>query len=195
MAHEFDREGEFRGEIIDYGLQKARESESLSVALKVRILEAYNFETEQWDDWRAYEPYEGFGNVWIIKKDGSPNQNAIESLVKFAGWSGDIAEIVHKQWKPTPIRFSVAADTYKNETRYKVGFLGDYNSVPVFGIKSIAPDEAKSFQAKYQSQLRAIASGAKRNSAAPSDRPPAPPARQTGVQEGDGSNVEPGMKF
>ena len=176
-VNSFDREGEFRGEILEYGLQKARDSQSVAVVIRARIHDQYNFDAEAWESWREYVPYEGYGNIWIIKKDGTPNEGAIQSLVKFAGFSGELSDIVHKLWQPTPVRFSIAADTYKGETRYKIGFLGDYNTAPSAGIKSIDEAEAKALSARFGSQLRAIAGTAKRAAAPSGDKPASPPPR------------------
>lgn len=173
-AMNFDREGTFRGEIIEYGLQDAKESKSVAVVVKCQVHEAYNFETETWEDWRQWN-MEGYGNVWVIKKDGTINEKSAESLMRHAGWSGSLNDIVTGDWKPTPVQFVVKSETYKNQTQYKVAFINGYDSTPGGGIRSVDPDKAKELQLSYGSQFRALAGNVKAKEP-PKGKPSAPPA-------------------
>ncbi len=176
MAIAFDTEGSFRGEVVDYGLQKAKDTDSLAVVMLLRVHGFYNFETESWEDWGNIEggPMEGYAYVWIIKKDGSPNQSAVDSLVNHAGWSGDLNEIASKAWQPNQIGFSVKAEEYKGEKQFKAAFINGYDETPRKGIRSMAPDEAKLYSTKYGANLRAMAANAK-SKAAPNGKPKSPP--------------------
>ena len=66
MAGEIDREGNFRVSVQEYGLFNAT-SGSAAVNMKFNVLEWYNTETGEWDDWREYD-FGVSGSFWIIKK-------------------------------------------------------------------------------------------------------------------------------
>lgn len=176
MGRELDREGTFRGRIIEYGLQES-DSGSVGINVKCVIDEAYNFETESWEDWREFE-FECFGYVNLVKKDGKSNDKSAENLCKCAGWNGSLGDVALGGWKPDPIQFTTKADTYKDKTSFKVDYINQFDRIPGGGIKSVDPDKAKTLQAKYGTTFKALAANVKR-SAPPAGKPSSPPQRQT----------------
>jgi hypothetical protein len=178
----FDREGTFRGEIIEYALQDAKDSQAVGIGLKVRVHEAFNFENETWEDWRQW-CMEGYGAVWIIKKDGTVNQNSAESFIQATGWSGNLNDIATGEFQPHPIQFTVKAEQYKGQTQYKVGFIKPYDASPSRGMRKMDNTKAQSLQAALGGQLRALAGNVKAK-APPAGKPPVPPSSRSS-QEAD----------
>ena len=61
-----DREGQFRGNIVAYGLYEPEGSQALLVNVTGKILEAFDFESGEWVDWRSadVEAYGAVSYVW-----------------------------------------------------------------------------------------------------------------------------------
>lgn len=175
MPNPIDRAGTFRGTIVEYGLKKM-DSGSIAVAIRAVLDQMWDDDIKDWAPWAEYDQ-EAHGDIWIVKKDGNLNQNAVTSLCKNAGWDGNFDSISETTWKPQQCQLVVQADTYNGETRYKISFINDYFRTPGgLGANMIA-DDAKALQMKFGAQLRAMAGSAKMASKTPNGKPPAPPAR------------------
>lgn len=166
-----DREGIFRAEITEFGL-KEMDSGSMSVAIRARLTEWFDPANQVWLPWSEYE-HEAEGDVWIVKKDGSVNQPAVESLIRWAGWDGNIESVTNETWKPTPCQVTINRETYKEKTRFKISFINNFDRQPG-GMSNVSADKAKSIQSRYGPQFRAIAGNASRNGSTPAGSPPAP---------------------
>lgn len=177
MVMEFDRSGTFRGQITEYSVSEY-DSGALAIHLQVAVEDYFNPETRQWDDWREYEVV-GDGNIFIGKKSGEVNEKAFTSLVEHAGWDGSLKSVDEKMWQPTPIQFTVEADEYKNQIRYRLGFINAYNSVPG-NATSVTSSRVAELESKFGAKFRALASTVKRSSSKPpTSGPAAPPPRKT----------------
>lgn len=179
-----DRKGDFRAEIREYGLQK-KDSGSVGIRMKFQLTECWNAEGEAWDDWRDHN-VEAWGTSWIVKKDGTINQTAVESLIKNAGWDGDLASIVNNTWKPAPCQVSTEENVYNGVTSYPVNFINHYDRTPGANVGNVTADGLKELQTRFGSALRAVAGNAKRNTAPPAPvngkgGPKAPPKREAAV--------------
>lgn len=176
MTFMIDRAGDFRGEILQFGLQEY-DSGAVAIDITARILDAWDREAGEWEDWRQYD-CQALGRLFVVKKNGSLNDGPIKSLVAFAGWDGNLESIVNGTWQPTPCAFTIEEDIYKTETRYRIGFVNDYNRTPG-GQGNVDAEKAKAIQAKYGSQIRAIAGNVARTStdAKPTGKPKAPPRK------------------
>lgn len=174
MGNPVDREGNFRVEITDYGMREAKApSKSVGVTLKCRLLEIYDFDSEQWHAWAEYDQ-EADGAIWIVGKDGDLNDKAVESLVVNAGWDGTIESIVEKTWKPTACQITTSENVYNGKTTFQIGFVNHYDSKPG-GMGAVSSEKAKQLSQKYGSSLRAVVGTMQTNSsAAPKGKPPAP---------------------
>ncbi len=181
MSQPVDREGQFRGEITEYGLREA-DSGAVGVSFNVKLTAMWNREIDEWEDWFAYE-MEAPGCVWIVGKDGKINQRGADSLIKFAGWNGDIESITAQTWAPTPIAVVVKAEEYKGVTTNKVAFVNDWNRTPG-AIGNVGQEKARELQTRFGSQFRALAGNVQRSSPPPASRPapPPPPARPAPAQ-------------
>lgn len=165
-----DREGHYRAIITSYGLHEA-ESGSLAINITASLTNYWN--TTEWIDWPAGE-MEADGAIWIVKKDGSLNDTGVQSLMRHAGWDGNLTSIDDQTWQPTPIAVTIQEDTYKDQTRLRIAFLNDYERTP--GAKSnVTGDKVRELQNKFGGALRAIAGNVGRVKAPASGKPSAPP--------------------
>lgn len=169
---QLEQAGTFRGEIIRFGVQSA-ESGAKSVAIVVQIHEIW--EDGQWHDWREYGMEVG-GNLWLVKKDGSLNEQTARNLVEAAGWDGNFVKISNGTWEPKPVSIVVEADEYKGNVRYRIAWVNPYESVPG-GAGNMTPDEAKQLDNLFGAQLRALVSSQRRAAEPPPAGKPAKPAK------------------
>jgi hypothetical protein len=166
-----DRSGVFRIEIIEYGL-KEMDSGSIAVAVRARLTQWWD--GAQWVDWAQYD-MECSGDVWIVKKDGSTNDKAAESLMRHAGWDASLPAITEGTWKPSPCQAVVNQEEYKGTKSYKIAFLNDFERTPG-AMSNVDTGKAKELENRFGSTLRGLHGNIKRNASAPTaSRPPAPP--------------------
>lgn len=170
--------GRYRGRIIAWGLQDARESQSVAIYIKCQVNQFRNeaINPPQWEDLTYGDqqgPWEVDGVLWIINKQGQPLQEQIERFMQATGWSGRIEQITgEEQWDPADIQFSVEENVWKERKSYRISFIYAYDSEP---RSQMAPDKVQHFKRAFGSQLRAIGQNALRNAPRPSA--PQPPAR------------------
>jgi hypothetical protein len=136
--------GSCRGQIIEYGLAEM-DSGATAVNITARINEYWDTDENVWTDCRTNKSGEAIeleteGAIWIIKKDGKINQSQAESLMQHAGWDGNMTSIENGSWKPTPCSFVVNKDTYKDESRFRISWLNDYNREPGASGSTRTPD-------------------------------------------------------
>lgn len=181
MSSPVDRPGTFRGEIKEYGL-KEMESGAVAVGIRASLTQFFDQESKEWMDWSAYDQ-EAEGDIWIVKKDGKPNTNGVESLTKYAGWDGDIMAVIQGSWQTIPCQLVIIEESYKGQTRSKISFVNDYDRTPGGQLSNVDENKAKELAARFGSQFRAIAGNGKRSTPAstkmPNGRPPIPRARET----------------
>lgn len=170
MSQPIDREGTFQGLIVEFGLREY-DTGSLAVAIRAKLDTHWN--EDVWEDWREFE-FEASGFLYIIKKNGEPNNGQVESLVRFAGWDGTLKSISEGTWQPIPCQFTVKANEYQGQTSYRIEFINEHDRVPG-QMSNVNDDKLKNLEARFGSQLRAIAGSAKRNaSPSPADKMPKP---------------------
>lgn len=170
MSQPVDREGVFRGTISAYGL-KEMESGAVAVAIKVTLSQMWT--GNEWCDWAQYE-MEAEGDIWIVKKVGSINQAAAESLINYAGWDGSLLSILEETWQPKPCAVVVKREDYEGKTRYKVSFVNDHERTPG-GMSNVSAEKAKELNTRFGAQFRALAGNKARNGASAGGRPTPPP--------------------
>jgi|WetSurMetagenome_2_1015567.scaffolds.fasta_scaffold94728_3 hypothetical protein len=177
MSQPINQEGAFRGLITEYALFEPK-SGAVGLNIKAAIHEAWDEENQAWGDWREFE-VEAEGCIWIIKKDGSINEEGAESVVKFSGWNGDLATVTDGTWKPRACAFTVKKDVYKDQTRFRIAYVNDPERIPG-GMGNVSPERAKELSMKYGSQFRALAGNAARNATTPAGKPklPAKPSKK-----------------
>lgn len=188
-----DREGVFRAELLDYGL-KEMESGSVAVSVHCKLTEIWDDQNKAWADWREYD-MEAFGDVWIVKKDGTTNDKAAESLMRYAGWSGSLVAVSDGSWKPTPFQVTISKEVYKDQASFKIAFVNDYDRTPGGVMSNVTPDKVKALEARFGAPLRALSANVGRNKPRsqgnPLPMPPPPPPAPAGA----GSNKADGIPF
>lgn len=179
MSQQIDREGNFQAEILEYEL-KEYGTGSVAIGVRCRITAEWNDEQGVWTDWTPYD-VEASGNLFIVKKNGELNKKAIESLVQATGWDGSFNSIVNRTWQPTPCQLVIQSNTYNNVTTFQIAFVNLFDSSPGGGITKVDADKAKQMEARFGSQLRALAGNVKRNAPAATDKPMPTPAKPNGT--------------
>lgn len=176
MSIECDREGTFRAKIIDFGLREY-ESGAIAAMLRAQLTDLWDPETKEWVRWSEYD-MQAVGPIWLVKKDGSLNDNGCQSLVRCAGWDGDFDSIVNLTWHPTPVQVVTKANEYDGNVTYPITFVNQYDREPG-SISNLSPEKAKALKSRFGSQLRALV-GTEQNRQAPkpAGKPPAPPKKQ-----------------
>lgn len=162
---ECDREGDFRAEILEYGLQKA-DSGAVGVRMCFRLTAMWNTESQQWDDWSQWNVV-AWGSQWIIKKDQKVNTRTVESLSRNCGWDGSLGSIVNNTWEPTPCQVSVKAEEYEGNTSHRVAFVNPFDRIPGANVGNVDIDGLKALEQQFGSSLRAVVGNVKRNTAPP----------------------------
>jgi hypothetical protein len=140
-----------------------------------------------WQQWSGvYAPVCCFGEFWVVKKDGSVSQNAVDQLAESLGWDGNL-EADRDGAPNVVVQLTVEEDTYTNSagvsrTSFKASWMrpGDYDPKP----KGATPEEAKQMGSQFGSLLRAAA-GAKAKAAKPVKGPERPK-----MQTADGHDLD-----
>ena len=183
-----DRTGDFKAEIIEYGLREIEGRQSVCVPIRALLTEMWD--GEKWIDWREYQ-MAAEGDLWIGKSDGTANERQIESLIKYAGWDGSLPALVDGSWKPTPCQVQVQLDEYKDQKRYKISWLNPIDRTPGGGALSNVDDsKVKALEARFGSTLRALSGNVRRNQAPAASKPSAPPKPPANAQPVGAANGE-----
>lgn len=173
MGSAVDREGNFRAEIIEYGM-KEFDSGSVAVQIKVKLREMYDHENESWIPWEEYDQ-EAYGSVFVVKKDGTINETGMRTLIRNAGWNGDFDDIANRTWVPSLCQVNIKAETYQNQLQHKIAFVNAFDAIPG-GMAMLDADKIKDLKTRFGSQVRAIVGTERQNSVTPAKgKPSAPP--------------------
>lgn len=170
MSTDLDRDGDFRVECQEYGLFNAG-SGSVAVNMKFRVLEQFNPEIGEWDDWREYDVTVD-GSFWIIKKpkegqtNGDLNDRQIDALVQHCGWDAKLKSIAEGTWTPTNCQVNVRKDDYQSgrlkRDVFRAAFINGYDSTPGGGgLGNVTAEDAGALDAKWGAKMRAVAANAK----------------------------------
>ena len=178
--------GDFRGRLIGWGFNESkatykdaggveRQSQSVGIDIQMVVLEMFNHSTNEWEDHSAYQ-WTARGTVWIIKKDGTPNQESIERFMKASGWTGNPDQILGSaEWEPLDFGFNVESETYDGKARYKINWINAWDYTPG-GVRAMPEAQAIALKNKIGSKLRAVAGNVARNVPKPTPKPAAPAA-------------------
>ena len=110
---------------------------------------------DKWLSWDEAGEYMFWGTWWVVKKDGTVNQSAVEQLKKCLGWNGDLDSIVDPA-PDTIVQVSVKEETYEGVTRYKGSWMNPADHTGG-GPGSLDPTKKKELKARFGSLLRAAA--------------------------------------
>lgn len=180
-----DRPGIFKARPVSWKVQTSTKSKSVGLNFEFEILaqladgvDGNGEKISVWESWEGYDPVGVYGTIWVIGKEGKPNQNGIEQLVKSLGWDGDLRSVLG----PVPdvvCQIQVKEEVFEGNTQLKVAWINPEDFVPSPGGAS--SDEVTQLSTQFGSLLRAAAAGAKRASPskpaapAPKAQAPAPP--------------------
>lgn len=175
---DIDRTGDFQAEITEYGLQKA-DSGSVGIRFKAKLTAMWNPETNGWEDWTEFNA-QAWGSSWIVKRDGTIHKPAVEALVKYAGWDGNLKSVVENTWVPTACQVSIGSEVYNDQTQFRISFVNAFDRVPGANVGNVTSDALKELENRFGSSLRAVVGNVKRNTSPPAavnGGPKKPPAR------------------
>lgn len=195
-----DRPGIFKARPVSWKVQTSKTSKSVGLNFEFQVLaqlaDGVNEAGDKapvWESWEGYDPVNVYGTIWVIGKEGKPNQTGIEQLVKSLGWDGDLKSVLG----PPPdvvCQVTVKEEVFEGTTHYKVSWLNPEDFVP--GPGGASSDEVAQLSTQFGSLLRAAAAGAKKAAPAkpaapaPKAAPAAPPAAAVAVEE-PGANDGP----
>ena len=197
MSQSLEWVGTCRGKIKEFGIRES-DSGRWRSASRRDIDSYYDTDTCAWVECEDQE-YEAQGDLWIIKKDGTPNAGQVESMCQFAGWNGDLEGIANGTWQPKACSFVLNREEYKEQVRHRISFLNAYDRTPG-NVGNVSPDKVKALQDRYGAQLRALAgnvqqkalpapakaSGPKKPGSKPAPATKQPDNTITGVSAGPG---------
>lgn len=171
-----DREGTFKGTIIENGL-KAFDSGAVAFTFAVRLTALWDSAAEKWWPWEQYN--QGCeGDIWLVNKAQKLLDTNVKALAKAIGWNGDFAVLGTPNAQFPDVQVVIKNDEYKDKQRLRVQFINPLNSTP--GGMGLADDQAiQSLKARFGGQIRAIVSATEATTApivGPGPTPPAPPA-------------------
>lgn len=132
-------------------------AQSGAIAAVVKFIAIEMYENGQWIDWNYGQ--EIYCRVWIVKKDGTVNQNGVNTLKNVLGWDGDMQSF-GTGWNVPACQVTVEAEEYKGETQYRGSWINAYDADPERGMRPADPEIIKKIQSMYGARLRA-AYGAK----------------------------------
>ncbi len=187
QSRNIDREGTFRARPIDQGIKTFKDSMAIAIGVRYQIIEQLDGA-----DWQEVDGYTAFGDLWVIKKDGTPNEEAVKRLMELFGWDGDLETVTSQDWSERPVQINVEANEYDGRTHYSVAWVNPYDYSPQRAVNNIDEETAKQLAARYGAQLRAIGASKRshNNSAAatsarsrPAGELPPPPPRKSQPRE------------
>ena len=189
MSANSQREGHYRGRVIEYGLYEHKDKQGhaagLSLFVKCEANEVWmplvEGEDSQWLDCTGWEQRVAEGYLRLVKKDGKPNDVQGRSLVESIGWDGNILALAERTFQMPDVRFTVEYQTYQRDGvsrgGYRINWLNPFDSAPG-GVGNVDADRARSIANQYGSMFRAMAGNQQRTAQpAPAGRPAVPPRR------------------
>lgn len=187
MSNPCDRVGEWHVQPVAWYLERY-DSGSVAVKMRFRALEFLNEETSEWLPWTDYD-VEIIGTFFIVKKNGTPNDTTIASLVKAINWSGDLAAFRSPATAFPKCHVTTKDGSYRNSKDELIhgGFIVDYlnpYSGRVKKVTKIDDADATALSNAVGPAIRAIASNVQRNAVAPAEAPAEAPKTQ-GPKEGE----------
>jgi hypothetical protein len=171
-----EQEGTYRGEILDMYFKDAKDTKAVAMHLIFKILDVYNHETAKWEDMSSNEDTVA-SDIWIIKRDGSPNEAACASL-KSIGWDGSFEISSHDLRRA---QFEVTEQEYKGRITYAAKWIKPFSQEPFESSYQLDPKRLGQLAIEHGAKLRAIMGvGAKGVERAPFEFPdpaPTPPPK------------------
>lgn len=150
-----EQTGIFRCKPLSWEVVKAK---SGAVGINMSFLVVEELDGDKWLSWDEYDDHMFYGTWWVVKKDGTVNQSAVEQLAKSLGWNGDIDTITDPA-PDTIVQVTVKEETYEGVKRWKGDWMNpaDHTGGGDFGVDG---NEKKEIKSRFGSLLKAAASSA-----------------------------------
>jgi hypothetical protein len=186
-------QGTFKGKLVDAGLVAFDGSKSLAVRLKFDIVSKYTPAIGEGGEtvtaWAPLNPVHHFEDkVFIVGKAGSLLERGASTLAQCLGWDGNLAGLGMANFHQPECQLVVAPEAGQKAGTvfYNLKWLNPIDNDPSkrgggTGSKNDADEAAaKTAQAQYGAQLRAIVGTAKHNATPPPADPVAAVAEKAG---------------
>ena len=152
-----DREGTFRLVPFDWRIVRP-DSGAVGINIDFMVLEGW--EDGEWQSWEQYDDYEVSGTWWVVKKDRSLNNMAVEQLVEVLGWDKTFTSVANENPPDVRCQGRVERDDYGGKVRYKADWLQPWDASPEGPNKGGSGHDsheadAKELQNLYGAMLRA----------------------------------------
>lgn len=181
---QIDREGRYKGNEIDRGVEQ-KTTGTIQAAVRFLVVEAFNPETQAWEDWSGYN-MEATRYETIRNKDGNLNEIGMSNLIQHLGWDGASLESFQNGELKQGVEFYVGMSKGGNgyEPRLEVKWPGGE-------LKKMEASEIKALDFQLGAKFRAM------NRPAPAKTAPSRTASRTAPRvaappAGDDNVPEPG---
>lgn len=177
-----DRSGIFKARPVSWKVKTFANSNSVAIAVEMSIVA--QLEGQDWIDWRDFDEHRVWGDWFVVKKDGSPNIDAVQQLAVSLAWGGSLREIASNPPPDCLVQVTVKEETYNGKTYFKGTWLnhGDFQPTP----GGADENEVNALDAKFGSLLRAAAA---KKPAGTKPKPAAKPATAVGAKS-DPTGIE-----
>ena len=161
MSEKIDREGVFRGFVIDHGVSNTSASDLPQLSLKVRATEYLDKESGQWIDWSQYEECEATGYLVLFSKKGDATRNMTQ-VMKALAWDGaSFVELGGMDLSETFIMFRVEENVYNGKTTLRLGWIDHKDANPFGSLQKLDVKGLRDLDAKFKNQLAKLSGGPK----------------------------------
>lgn len=165
-----DREGFYQADVMG---RRVKTFPSGSIAISLRFAVSAYWNGEEWEG-VGDENWEVWGDFFVIKKDGTPNEKTVRDLVEILGWNRDLESVEEDGWNPPMCSIQVKRETFNGRPMFKAAWLHPKDQKPGDGVKSTDPALVKQLQSKYGSRLKQVAVQGGQKQATPAPNLPKP---------------------
>jgi hypothetical protein len=176
-----DRDGIFKAIPQSWAIRKNDQTQSVGISIEFLI--TAQLEGSEWTPWAGYADHSVWGTFYVVKKDGTVNQSAVEQLAQSLGWNGDLRAITLGP-PATEVQITVKEEIYDGKSRLKATWInpGDYSPQP----SGASQEDMTKLQTRYGSLLRAAVAGATKNGPPlQAKKPTPPPPAEDSAEPGD----------
>lgn len=168
------RTGIFKARPLSWRVKTFQQSEAVAITLQFVVLA--QLDGSEWVSWEGAEEHTVWGDFFVVRKTGQPNETACKQLVECLGWGKTLSEVVDQAVAPVEVQITVKCEAYNGQDYYKVTWMnpGDYEPTP----GGADATEVAALDARFGSLLRAAGGPPKPkqvSAAAPPRQAPPPP--------------------
>jgi len=150
-----DREGTFRGDVLECGVTTTKNGFPQFVA-RLRAEQYYDEDEGEWIDWGEYEQ-EIMVYMVLFGSNGQPTLNA-ERLQKVYGWDGrSLRALNDADYSGVKHQWRVQEKEYNGNTSLQVVWIDVYDAEPGRRVRKLEAKELAELDKKYAAGLSSIA--------------------------------------